>query len=287
MRSTPFGFLLIDKPVGWTSFDVCAKLRKQLGTKKIGHTGTLDPFATGLLLVAVGKATKLIPFLEKDIKVYETKIQLGVISETLDTESEITSTNKVNNNIDQGFIEKILNEQFTGEITQIPPKYSALKIGGKKMCDLARAGKDFEIKSRKTVVHAIEVLSFEKPFVTIRLSVAAGFYVRSFARDLGEALGFGGGICTALRRMEVGDLKVISSLKPIESITRSDLISPENILRLPRVVIDTGRADDFLHGRAFPFETAIEGKFMVFAGDKFLGIGEKRCGNLQPRIGFR
>ena len=122
------GFYLINKPAGWTSFDVCAKLRKRFNTKKIGHTGTLDPFATGLLLVAVGKCTRLIPFLEKLPKTYRTQILLGSTSETLDPESEITVIKKSADFL-QTDIQTALDQKFRGKIRQIPPKYSALRIG--------------------------------------------------------------------------------------------------------------------------------------------------------------
>ncbi len=291
MKKNPFGFLLIDKPVGWTSFDVCAKLRRILGTKKIGHTGTLDPFATGLLIVAVGKATKLIPFLEKDKKIYETEILLGWTSETLDTESEkkLTISNK-QLTIKKKDIEQVLCSSFSGKIQQIPPKYSALKINGKKMCDMARKGEEFEIKPRETEIISAKVLDLNFPVVRIALEVSAGFYVRSFARDLGENLGLGGGICQQLRRTGIGQLainnKQLTINNDIEKITIENLISPERILNLSQIQIPEERIDDFLQGRAFKFDINIDDKFIVMSGEKFLGIGEKKFENLQPRLGF-
>ncbi len=302
MSQLPFGFLLIDKPVGWTSFDVCGKLRKILKIKKIGHTGTLDPFATGLLIVAVGKATKLIPFLEKDQKIYETEILLGHTSETLDTESKIKKIS--DNEISKEAIEQILCSNFLGKIQQIPPKYSALKINDKKMCDMARKGEDFEIKARETEIISTKILDFNFPVVKIRLEVSAGFYVRSFARDLGVSLGLGGGVCQQLRRIGIGDIcpfchfevdkntvekKYFCSKKvknDIESITVDDLISPEKILKLQKVEIPKDRISDFLQGRAFKFDNDLDDKFMVMSEDRFLGIGEMKYKNLQPRLGF-
>ncbi len=266
---------------------MCAKLRKAMGTKKIGHTGTLDPFATGLLIIAVGKATKLIPFLEKDHKTYETEILLGYFSETLDTESEIRAVNSEACVVSRGEVKTALKEKFSGKIQQVPPKYSALKIGGKKMCDMARKGTDFEIKPRETEIISTEILDFNFPVVKLRLTVAAGFYVRSFARDLGEALGLGGGICQQLRRIAVGPVTVDKSIKAIESAKVDDLIMPEKILTIPRVEIDPGRIDDFLQGRAFRFDNNLEEKFMVLSEGRFLGVGEMKCGNLQPRLGFQ
>ncbi len=261
-----------------------------MGTKKIGHTGTLDPFATGLLIVAVGKATKLIPFLEKDRKIYETEILLGYISETLDTESEIKEVNIDKKLINKKDIEQILCSNFSGKIQQIPPKYSALKINGKKMCDMARKGEEFEIKPRETEIISAKVLDLNFPVVRIALEVSAGFYVRSFARDLGENLGLGGGICQQLRRTGIGQLainnKQLTINNDIEKITIENLISPERILNLSQIQIPEERIDDFLQGRAFKFDINIDDKFIVMSGEKFLGIGEKKFENLQPRLGF-
>ena len=323
------GFLLVDKPKGWTSFDVCARLRKVLGTKKIGHTGTLDPFATGLLVVAFGKATKLIPFFEKDQKSYLTTVLLGVNSETLDIDSEVVNVkdspcapserghiNGVSDNlISRENLESVLNNNFLGKILQIPPKYSALKIGGKYMCDLARAGKEFEIKSRETFVNSVKILNYNYPEVEIELVVSAGFYVRSFARDFGAKLLFDdiekgeGGICKSLRRTAVGSILINDErvVKPIlgkvenkfgkieekyvfpENLAKN-LISPLEILKLKKVKIIEGRRDDFVHGRAFPlenFEEYEEGeKLMIIVNDEFLGIGELVIDKIQPKIVF-
>ncbi|MCK5460508.1 tRNA pseudouridine(55) synthase TruB [Candidatus Gracilibacteria bacterium] len=278
------GFLLVDKEQDWTSFDVCAKLRKKLGVKKIGHTGTLDPFATGLLIVAVGSCTKLIPFFEKDRKTYKAEILLGKTSETLDGESEmIESFNGIFP--DKKKIEEVLKTRFSGRIEQIPPKYSALKIGGKKMCDLARKGIDFEIKPRETEIFSIQLLKYEFPLLTVNIEVSAGFYVRSFARDLGKIL-CGGGLCKNLRRETIEKLSV-SQAQKIEAISKEILIDPQKLLSLPKIEIDKKRKDDFLQGRAFAFQIDenIEsgGKFLVLSEGKTLGVGEMEFGNLQPR----
>lgn len=278
------GFLLVDKEPDWTSFDVCAKLRKKFGIKKIGHTGTLDPFATGLLIVAIGSCTKLIPFFEKDKKTYKAEILLGKTSETLDSESEITES--FNGTIPElKTIEEVLVNHFLGKIEQIPPKYSALKIGGKKMCDLARKGVDFEIKSRTTKIFSTKILKYEFPLLTITIETSAGFYVRSFARDLGELL-CGGGICNNLRREKIEKLSVLQAQK-IEAISEESLIDPQKILPLSIIEIPKEREDDFSQGRAFAFNGATDipsgEKFLVVMEGKTLGVGEMEFGNLQPR----
>lgn len=282
------GFYLIDKEVGWTSFDVCARLRKRLNTKKVGHTGTLDPFATGLLVVATGKCTRLIPFLEKARKKYRTQILLGKISETFDPESEIQNDFKnldprLRGNEGMDLLRAIMSKQFSGKITQIPPKYSALKFNGKKACDLAREGREVPVKERETEIFSWEILDFdpEKLTVEIELEVAAGFYVRSFARDLGAALG-GGGMCQTLRRIGVGDLDV-SDAENVEMVCQP--IDPKFILSsLSQIEIPSGRVQDFIAGRSFPFPGVNGEKFLVLIGGKSLGMAEIIAGKLQPRV---
>ncbi len=221
------GFLLIDKPPDWTSFDVCAKVRKIFNIKKVGHTGTLDPFATGLLIVAVGRCTKIIPFLEKERKTYITKITFGKTSETLDPESEIIEIPLPKITPTEKDIEKILNEKFQGKIQQIPPKYSAIKINGKKMCDLARAGKEVIIKPRITEIFQAKIISYDFPVIEIELETAAGFYVRSFARDIAGYFGTKG-ICIELRRTKIGRF----SVKDAEKISEvTGVIDPKYIIK--------------------------------------------------------
>ncbi len=274
------GFLLIDKPVGFTSFDVCAKMRKAFDTRKVGHTGTLDPFATGLLIVAIGKCTRLIPFLEKDRKTYRTKIVLNQTSETLDPESEIVQGDFSGDIPTLEQVQEVLETHFKGKITQIPPKYSALKVGGKKLCDLARKGIEVEIKPREAEVFHIKILNYSYPEIEIELEAAAGFYVRSFARDLGEKL-VGSGMCQELRRLKVGNLH-IDDADNIEQV--STTIDPKHIITLDTREIETGRVQDFVSGRAFPLPGVEGDRVLVLVGGKSLGVGEFKDGKLQPRI---
>ncbi len=273
------GFYLIDKPKNWTSFDVCARIRKIVNTRKVGHTGTLDPFATGLLIVAVGKCTKLIPFLEKDRKTYITKIILGKTSETLDPESEIKECKS--REISQKEIENIISAKFRGKIQQTPPQFSAIKINGKKACDLARRGEKVEIKSRETEIFSAKILSYNFPEVEIELETSAGFYVRSFARDLGKELGTCG-MCQELRRTKIRGISVNDAIK-VEEI--STPIDPKYILtNLPQRDIPSGRVQDFCAGRAFNFAGIDGEKILVLVGGKSIGVGEILHGKLQPRI---
>jgi len=275
------GFYLIDKEADWTSFDICARMRRTVNTRRVGHTGTLDPFATGLLIIAVGKCTKMIPFLEKAKKTYITKILLGKTSETLDTESEITDCTPPEKISSREEIEKIIAENFMGKIKQTPPQFSAIKINGKKACDLARSGQKVAIKERDAEVFSIEILSYDFPEIEIELTTAAGFYVRSFASSLGKLVA-NGGMCLELRRTKINDIAVIDAINVTEISTPID---PKHILtHLKTGEISPGRIPDFVSGRSFDYP-GIEGeKILVTVTEKSIGIGEILHGKLQPRI---
>ena len=276
------GFLLIDKPKGYTSFDVCAKIRKKFNIKKVGHTGTLDPFATGLLVVAVGKGTRCIPFLEKLSKTYETKILLGKISETHDTESSVKNI-LVNQKIYKKEIQSILEKNFQGKIKQRPPKFSAIKIDGKRAYDLARKEKNFEIPKRETEIFYTKILDYDFPYLNLELKVQAGFYVRSLARDLGKILGTGA-ICEELRRTFVGDIN-ISQAEKIDDV--KNLLDPKILLtNFRQVEIEPERIVDFSVGRAFPFLGKNKEKILFLHKEKTIGIGEVFGKNVQPKVVF-
>lgn len=291
MSKTENFFLLIDKPAGFTSFDVCAKLRKPLNVKRIGHTGTLDPFATGLLVVAVGKCTKLIPLFEKDTKTYRTKILFGKTSETLDPESEIIES--YNGSVpSREEIETLLKEQFTGKITQVPPKYSALKIEGQRAYDLARKGETVTLKERATEVKSVQILSYNFPELEVELTVAAGFYVRSFARDVGTAL-CGGGLCMTLRRTAVGEIclenQTLPVLQDFADLEERYFLEPQKLIRhLVQIEIKPARLPDFQAGRAvFVKGVPSNGeKVLLSCEGKTIGLAEVKDGNLQPRVVF-
>ena len=201
--------ILIDKPAGMTSFGVVARVRRKLkdefGHKvKVGHTGTLDPFATGLLILLSGKFTKKSnEFLKLD-KVYETTIKLGYISNTGDTEGEIEK--KSNKKIGLKEIQEIL-KSFVGKVEQTPPKFSAIKINGQRAYKLARKGADFEMPKRKVTIYNIEILEYEYPILKLRCHVSSGTYIRTLAEDIGKKLGVGA-YCESLRRLKIGEYDV-------------------------------------------------------------------------------
>lgn len=186
-------FYLIDKPLNFTSFDIVKICKKKLNEKRIGHTGTLDPLASGLLLIAAGNYTKLIPYFEKDIKEYEFTIWLDWITESADLEKEVIYISKeeqenFKNTLRKEDIEKILMQNFTGKITQIPPKYSAVKINWQRAYDLVRKSSEFEMKTREITILNIEIISYSYPDLVLKATVSAWTYIRSIAVDLWEII---------------------------------------------------------------------------------------------------
>ncbi len=202
------GVLIIDKPSGWTSMDICAKLRGILREKRVGHGGTLDPMATGVLPVFAGRATRAVEFAVEGEKEYLAALRLGVITNTQDTTGQVEETRPVH--VDRAALEGAL-EHFRGEIAQIPPMYSAIKIQGKKLYQLARAGQEVERTPRRVTIHSLEVQEKApagfpegENLWYLRVTCSKGTYVRTLCHDIGAALGCGG-CMAALRRTRVGD----------------------------------------------------------------------------------
>ena len=198
----PTGIIIIDKPAGWTSMDVCAKLRGILKEKRVGHGGTLDPMATGVLPVFAGNATKAVEFAEKADKEYLAGLRLGVVTNTQDSTGQVLETRPVI--ADREALEGVL-PRFTGPIEQIPPMYSAIKIKGKKLYELARRGQEVERKPRPVAIHALEVLeqTGEGEYL-LRVRCSKGTYVRTLCHDIGQALGCGGCMSSLRRTMAAG-----------------------------------------------------------------------------------
>lgn len=229
-----FGFLNIYKPAGMTSHDVVSRLRRVTKIKQIGHTGTLDPFATGVLPVCIGKATRLIEYLKED-KEYIATVQFGKNTTTYDIEGDVV----------EAFDKKITKDElldclklFEGEISQMPPIYSAIKVNGKKLYDYARAGESVEIKPRKVNISKLELIDFDEKTQSAKVLVACskGTYIRSLAYDLGKKMSCGG-FLTALERTKSGGFNISNSVKLEDLVEKSDvcknLINPLDIMDLP------------------------------------------------------
>lgn len=197
--------LNINKPEGWTSFDVVNKIRKHIGVKKVGHAGTLDPFATGVLLICTGKATKRVPELMGLEKEYEAIIELGKTTDTYDR-TGIILQEKATTDIGIEEVRHIC-EEFQGKILQTPPMYSAVKVKGKRLYELARRGEVIDRKPRSVVIRKINILSYHEPFLHLDISCSKGTYIRALANDIGEKLGCGG-MLNELTRTRIGDYKL-------------------------------------------------------------------------------
>lgn len=198
--------LLIDKPLEWTSFDIVKKIRNTIRIKKVGHAGTLDPLATGLLIVCTGKHTKKIEEYQGQEKEYTGIIQLGKTTPSYDLETEFDNE-KSASHIKLEEIEEVIKENFTGAISQRPPIFSAIKIGGERLYNKARRNESVEIKPRDVSVSEFTVLKFENPDVHFRIRCSKGTYIRSLANDLGQKIGCGGYL-KSLRRTKIGDFSV-------------------------------------------------------------------------------
>ncbi|KAB2826735.1 MAG: tRNA pseudouridine(55) synthase TruB [Bacteroidales bacterium] len=211
---------LVDKPLHWTSFNVVNKIRwkiqKTMRVKhiKVGHAGTLDPLATGVMIICTGKATRRIEEFQYQTKEYVATLELGATTACFDKELPVDATYPVEH-ITRELVNKVI-PTFTGEIWQVPPVYSAVKVEGKRAYDYAREGKEVELKPKLLVIDEIEVLSFEPPLLTIRVVCSKGTYIRALARDIGEALGSGAHLA-ALRRTRIGDVGV-EQCSDIESL---------------------------------------------------------------------
>ena len=251
--ATP-GLVLIDKPTSWTSHDVVAKVRKAVGTKKVGHAGTLDPLATGLLVLGIESGTKLLTFLVGADKTYEATIRLGQQTVSDDSESEVTksaSSDEVANISDSDISREIA--KLTGVIMQTPSSVSAIKVDGKKAYDLVRAGEQVELKAREVKIYSFETLSVARVSgfldVEVRVECSSGTYIRALARDLGAALGVGGHI-TALRRTKVGHFDVASanSIDELDKLRLTELAQAAKQL-FPVIELDDSEVTDLIHGK--------------------------------------
>lgn len=246
------GVLLLDKDAGHSSNDVLIKAKRLLNAQKAGHTGTLDPFATGLLPLCFGEATKFSQDLLDADKTYETVVHLGVTTETGDTEGVVLQRREVD--VSRGQIEQIL-QRFRGEIAQVPPMYSALKRDGKPLYEYARAGVTLEREARQVRIHLLELLDYQAPFLTLRVRCSKGTYIRVLGEDIGAALGCGAHL-QALRRIEVGMLTLehavtLEQLAAMPESERGELLAPVDALLsgFPPVRLPDALAQRFLHGQ--------------------------------------
>jgi tRNA pseudouridine55 synthase len=275
------GVLLLDKPIGFTSNDALQKARRLFSAAKGGHTGTLDPLATGLLPLCFGEATKFSADLLDADKTYEAVLKLGVTTDTSDAEGQVTGTAPVN--VVLSDIAPVL-AQFTGPIAQIPPMHSALKRDGRPLYELARQGIVVEREARAVTIYAIDLLAFAGESLSLRVACSKGTYIRVLAADIGAALGCGAHL-TALRRTRVGDLDLdgavtLAELEGLDEAGRTAHLKPVDALlhTLPVVVVEGDAAQRFSHGNPVDLPAGLSGKIRVYANDRLIGIGEPGSG---------
>ena len=218
------GIVIVNKPQGWTSQDVTARLRRVFGTRRIGHGGTLDPMATGVLPVFVGRATRGVEFFEHAEKTYEATLRLGITTDTEDITGTVLTQQDAF--VTGEMLEAVL-QNFRGEIMQVPPMYSALKINGQKLCDLARKGKEVERQPRPITIHELTLLGMEAEGIRLRVRCSKGTYIRTLCKDIGEALGCGG-CMAALCRVAAGEYTLEESVA-LETLLEAE--NPEQYLR--------------------------------------------------------
>ena len=285
-RAQSFGFLNINKPGGITSFDVIYKLRKILGVKKIGHSGTLDPLATGVLPIAVGNAARLIEFLEDDKK-YVATLKFGETSTTYDDEGEKTFVAEPDFSLEE--LEAVLQD-FTGKIKQVPPIYSAIKIGGKKLYELAREGKEVEVAPREVEIYDVKILEFTPqntltavPVTGAKIKVhcSKGTYIRSLAHDIGQKLGCGAYL-TALERTKAGAFEISSAIT-IEEAAPDKLIAPAKVLPFPQYELNETEYQKVKCGNAFtPQKLLTQGKALLVCNNALIAIASSEGGTVKP-----
>lgn len=286
------GILPVDKPVGPTSHDAVAIARRALGMRRIGHTGTLDPFASGLLLLCLGPSTRLSEYLTALPKRYLATVRLGAATATDDHTGEVISRSDAWREIDEPAIRAALAAQ-TGVIQQVPPRFSAKKVDGERMYAVARRGGEVELDPVAVTVHRIELVRAELPELELEVECSSGTYIRSIARDVGEALGVGGHL-TALRRTRVGTHDVqaalpLDALGDAEAAARALLPPAAALAHLPRAVVDAEQARAVANGRAVEAPEGLpagEPVALVSADGALLAIAERRAEQLHPRKVF-
>lgn len=279
------GVLVVDKPMGMTSHDVVSRLRRALDMRRIGHTGTLDPAATGVLVCAVGRATRLVPYLQSGRKTYQARVVLGRSTTTQDAEGEIVDAADASA-ITREHVESAA-AAFVGEIEQVPPMVSAVKVDGERLYAKARRGEEVERDPRRVVVHELRVGEFVPGIfaeVVVEVVCSSGTYIRTLAHDLGAALAVGGSLLSLRRTVnEPFDLTDAMPLDDVMTLgeqgrLREHLIDPLVALRsLPTVEVDRATVEDLVHGRKMAAR-GFEGPYVVEFGGRLVGVYEDHDG---------
>ena len=275
------GIINIYKPVGMTSHDVVNKVRRIVGTKKVGHTGTLDPDAEGVLPICINRGTKVADMLTVSDKRYTATFMLGITTDTLDISGEVLEERPVSVSKEE-IVQAI--RSFEGKIEQIPPMYSAIKVGGRKLCDLARKGIDVERKPRKVEIYEINVLDVKDKYFTIDVKCSKGTYIRTLGNDIGQKLGCGA-VMTKLVRTQSSIFKINDSVK-LEYLTAENyanyLISPDELFDCEKITVKGENLSKVLNGNAIPYKGTEGAEYKVYDEDgKFLCLSRMEDGLLK------
>ncbi len=273
------GIVIVDKPQNWTSQDVAARLRRVFQTKRIGHGGTLDPMATGVLPVFVGRGTRGVEFFEHAEKTYETVLKLGITTDTEDIWGSVLTQSPVSVTEEQ--VEAVLS-RFRGEIMQVPPMYSALKVNGQKLCDLARKGQQVQRQPRPITIHQLNLLEQGEDTLRLQVRCSKGTYIRTLCKDIGEALGCGG-CMQQLRRTSAGEYTIEEAI-PLEALLEAE--KPEEFLRpvdsmfrsYPALTLTANQEKRCRNGNPFSLSVP-EGTYRAYSENReFLMLGKVEVG---------
>lgn len=285
------GIILIDKPEGWTSMDVCAKLRGALKERRIGHSGTLDPMATGLLVVFLGRATRAVEFAEAAEKTYLAGLRLGITTDTQDTTGTVVSQCAAS--VTDEELEKVL-KRFQGEIEQIPPMYSAIKIQGKKLYELARKGREIERKPRKVSIFSLEKIGTNATGdILLSVRCSKGTYIRTLCNDIGAALGCGAAMCS-LRRLSAGAFSVEDAYSVSDVVTAAENGQIENYIlpvdtlfsEYPAYVMTPAQNKAIRNGSSYS-SVLSDATYRLYAPNgEFTALAESKKGIMRPIKGF-
>ena len=273
------GIVIVDKPQNWTSQDVTARLRRVFQTRRIGHGGTLDPMATGVLPVFVGRGTRGVEFFEHAEKTYETMLKLGITTDTEDIWGSVLTQSPVSVTEEQ--VEAVLS-RFRGEIMQVPPMYSALKVNGQKLCDLARKGQQVQRQPRPITIHQLNLLEQGEDTLRLQVRCSKGTYIRTLCKDIGEALGCGG-CMQQLRRTSAGEYTIEEAV-PLEALLEAE--KPEEFLRpvdsmfrsYPALTLTANQEKRCRNGNSFSLSVP-EGTYRAYSeSGEFLMLGKVESG---------
>ena len=279
------GIIVVNKPQNWTSHDCVAVMRKVTGIKRIGHTGTLDPMATGVLPICIGTATRIMEYMDLDWKTYRASLKLGIITDTEDIWGEVLEE-KTTENITEKDIIKDINE-FRGEVEQIPPKYSALKVNGKKLYEYARAGQEVKIKSRKIIIKDIIINSIDGNLVDFTVTCSKGTYIRTICSDIGKKLGCGATMVSLVRTesgiFRIEDALDIENIKEMskEEVFKNLIDTDVPLVHFGKIKLNNKKAKDFVNGKKlkrFEFEIVDDSNhqemYNIYYDNEFLGVAK-------------